>query len=150
HRVGGRPIHVVGHSRGAHVALELACLAPQLVQSLVLADPGFRPADRSGQSLLAGHTSEFLHEAVELLQANEVDLALTLFIDTVNGEGTWRQMVSWFKTMVRDNAYTLLSQVNEVDTLIDIDRVRAIDCPVLLLGGENSPARYAKVLDKLE
>ena len=137
------PMHILGHSRGAHIALELACAAPELTRSLILADPGFS---------LPGHpkSHSFQFEVVEKLKRGDLEGALTQFIDTVNGSGTWRQMVGWFKTMVKDNAYTLLSQINEVDAHFDLSRLQKIDMPVFLLGGANSPDRYRHRLDVLE
>ncbi len=139
----GQPVHVLGHSRGAHVALELACNAPDLVRSLTLADPGFRIDEQ-------GSAPTFQHEVVEQLRQGNVEAALMQFIDSVNGAGTWRHMVSWFKTMVRDNAGTLLSQIHEAGRCFDVTRARQINCPVLLLGGEQSPPRYGHVLDALQ
>ena len=142
-RSRNEPMHVLGHSRGAHIALELACTAPELTRSLILADPGFRlPGDPQSHS--------FQFEVVEKLKQGDIEGALAQFVDTVNAPGTWRQMVSWFKTMVKDNAYTLLSQINEIDLHFDLKRVREISVPVLLLGGANSPARYRHRLDVLE
>ena len=37
----GRPVHILGHSRGAQVALEMALRNPNAIDGLVLADPGF-------------------------------------------------------------------------------------------------------------
>ena len=92
----------------------------------------------------------FQFEVVAKLRRGDLEGALAQFIDTVNGAGTWRQMVGWFKTMVKDNAYTLLSQINEVDAHFDLSRLHEIDMPVLLLGGANSPERYRRRLDALE
>lgn len=139
----GRPIHVLGHSRGAHVALELACRAPELVRSLTLADPGFRIDDEPPNSPVHARVAG-------LLEGGDVEQALSEFVDAVNGPGTWRQMVSWFKAMVTDNAYTLLSQIREVNLSVDLARARQLRCPVLLIGGANSPARYGSRLDMLE
>lgn len=139
----GQPVHLLGHSRGAHVALELASSAPDLVRSLTLADPGFRLDEPSS-------SPTFQHDVVKLLKQGDSEAALTLFIDSVNGAGTWRHMVSWFKTMVRDNAGTLLSQIHEAELCFDVTRARQIDCPVLLLGGADSPPRYGHVLDALQ
>lgn len=139
----GQSIHVLGHSRGAHVALEMACRAPELVRSLTLADPGFRIDDEA--------PSTSVHARVAaLLERGEVEQGLSEFVDAVNGAGTWRQMVSWFKTMVKDNAYTLLSQIREVDLSMDLSRIRQLRIPILLVGGANSPARYGSRLDALE
>lgn len=139
----GRPVHVLGHSRGAQVALELACSAPELTRSLILADPGFRIDDET-------ETAPFHTQAVAQLERGEIDEALASFIDSVNGPDTWRQMVGWFKTMVKDNAYTLLSQIRETNLAVSLNRASTLQCPVLLIGGANSPARYGSRLDILE
>ncbi len=142
HLNGEQAIHVAGHSRGAQIALELACAAPRKVGSLTLADPGFRIAGEAPNS-------PFHATIITLLERGEIEAALSEFVDAVNGAGTWRQMVSWFKAMVTDNAYTLLSQVREVNLAVDLDRARQLQCPVLLIGGANSPPRYGSRLDIL-
>ena len=140
----GKPVHILGHSRGAQVALELAASAPELARSLILADPGFRILGEDA-------TLSFHAQAVEQLKQGEIDAALSRFVDSVSGPDTWRQMVGWFKTMVKDNALTLLSQIREINLAVDVDQAAsAIRCPILLIGGANSPARYGSRLDALE
>jgi len=140
---GGRPVHILGHSRGAQVALELACAVPDLTRSLTLADPGFRI---QGEEL----TPSYHGESVQLLRDGEVELALSSFVDAVNGPGTWKKMVGWFKVMVKDNAYTLLSQLREINLGVDMERASRLRCPVLLVGGSDSPARYGTRIKALE
>ena len=135
--------HVIGHSRGAQVALALAVRAPQLCRSLTLADPGFRFADEA-------ETPVFYADAVERLRNGDTEGALVQFIDTVNGDDTWRKMVGWFKDMVRDNAVTLLSQVHEANLPVDPRDAASLSCPVLLIGGANSPAKYGVRQDRLQ
>jgi len=139
----GGSVHVLGHSRGAQVALALAFQAPELVRSLTLADPGFR---------LTGETQRVsLHSDVaELLERGEVEPALSNFVDAVNGAGTWRQMTSWFKSMARDNGPTLLSQAREAHPAVNPQSVAALPCPLLLIGGEQSPSRYRSRIDALQ
>ncbi len=139
----GRPVHILGHSRGAQVALELASAAPALARSLILADPGFQ---LDGEA----PAPSFHGDVVQLLRDGQIELALSRFVDAVNGPGTWKQMVGWFKTMVKDNAYTLLSQFREVNLGVDLNRASRLQCPVQLIGGANSPARYGSRLDALE
>lgn len=139
----GRPVHVLGHSRGAQVALDLSCRAPALTRSLILADPGFRFDNEP-------ETATFHTQALTLLQQGRVDEALSTFVDRVNGPDTWRQMVSWFKAMVRDNGYTLLSQARESSLGVRLQQATRLECPVLLIGGAHSPARYGSRLDILE
>lgn len=139
----GRPIHVLGHSRGAQIALQFALHAPEYCKSLTLADPGFR-FDHEPE------TEVFYAPAVALLNEGRLDQALEQFIDTVNGAGTWHKMVSWFKDMVRDNARTLVSQILEANLPVSLEATTAIACPVLLIGGADSPLRYGTRQDQLE
>lgn len=139
----GQPVHIVGHSRGAQVALELALATPDMTASLTLADPGFR--------LMGEAETPLLHrEMAALLQHGDADAALSGFVDKVNGAGTWRQMTGWFKAMVRDNAATLLSQAQETQPPVDPGQVATLPCPVLLVGGAHSPARYHSRLAALK
>lgn len=139
----GRPVHVLGHSRGAHVAMNIALQAPELTRSLTLADPGFRFEGDAESATI--HT-----EAVALLARGEAEQALSLFVDTVNAPGTWRQMVGWFKEMIRDNAWTLLSQVREPNTAVDPSRLADVATRTLLIGGSDSPARFRSRIAALE
>ncbi|MER1966941.1 alpha/beta hydrolase [Castellaniella sp. GW247-6E4] len=139
----GRPVHVLGHSRGAQIALEFALRAPERCKTLTLADPGFRFTHEAP-------VEPFYLPAVDLLAQGETDAAAEQFIDTVNGAGTWRKMVGWFKQMVRDNAATLRSQVLEANRPEHLEDIGRIECPVLLLGGADSPARYAARQDQLQ
>ncbi|MCX5590923.1 alpha/beta fold hydrolase [Alcaligenes endophyticus] len=128
-------VHILGHSRGAHVALELYRLYTTQVLSLVLADPGLPTGSQySSQPLL--------DQVVQRLQTNSQEEALTLFIDTVNGSGTWRQMARWFKQMVADNANTLPLQQQEGRAEVDLHFLREADVPLYFITGEQSPTRY--------
>ncbi|HUH58765.1 MAG TPA: alpha/beta hydrolase [Candidimonas sp.] len=137
------PVHVLGHSRGAQVALEVACNAPELVRSLTLADPGFRIDEEPPMPSVHA-------DIARMLRQGQLEEAMAGFVDAVNGAGTWRQMTSWFKTMVKDNAYTLLSQLREINLAIRLEQAAALRCPVLLIGGAHSPPRYGNRLDVLE
>ncbi|MGB6154285.1 alpha/beta fold hydrolase [Castellaniella sp.] len=136
-------VHVLGHSRGAQVAFEFARQAPDLCLSLTLADPAFRFDDEP-------ETPPFYADTVQQLQAGAIDTALQAFIDTVNGPDTWRRMVAWFKEMARDNALTLISQIQEANRAVRGADVSALHCPVLLVGGSNSPAKYGNRQDRLQ
>lgn len=138
------PIHLVGHSRGAQVALEAALALAGRVGRLVLADPGFP------------FTSEPVKQAVHAqiaarLGTAPLDDVLAEFIDTVNGPGTWRQTVSWFKNMVRANAWTLVPQMRDIHRGILLESLpQLLHSPLLLVGGEFSPQRYGSRIDALK
>lgn len=143
-RTAPGPVHLMGHSRGGRIALETTLRRPDLVRSLTLADPG-QP--------LPGHTDrrgDFRRRARDLIAAGQAEEGLALFIDAVTGPDTWRRMVPWFKTMVRDNAATLLGQADEVVPVPDENALRALLLPVHLIGGERSPQPFPSILDWLE
>lgn len=142
------PVDLLGHSRGGTVAWLLARQRPELVRSLLLAEPGLalRGQDRLAFEMDRGN---FRQRARELLRAGEADAALTLFVDTVSGSGTWAHMVPWLKRMMTDNANTLIGQAAERYIEAAAEDAAKLDMPVLLLGGALSPPPYAGVLDAL-
>lgn len=143
-RLGMRGAHVVGHSRGAKVALNMAINQPATVHTLTLADPGIAlpgQADRRG---------DFRERAFHLIGEGRTDEGLAIFIDAVSGAGTWPRMVPWFRQMAHDNARTLLGQVHERNEPLDESLLRSLNLPVLLIGGALSPAPYPQIIDYLE
>jgi len=138
------PAHVVGHSRGARVALEAALRSPRRIRTLTLADPGMplpnQPADDRGG---------FRQRSLKLIDDGEVDAGLALFVDTVSGADTWRRMVPWFQEMVRDNASTLRGQASEILNPLSQAQLQKLAMPLLLIGGALSPAPYPAVLQML-
>ncbi|CAM4033931.1 alpha/beta hydrolase [Bordetella tumulicola] len=142
--VGEGAAHVVGHSRGARVALEAALRQPSRVRTLTLADPGLpiphQPADDRGG---------FRQRSLAMIDAGDLDAGLALFVDTVSGPDTWRRMVPWFQTMVRDNATTLRGQVSEMLNPLGREQIEKLSMPLLLIGGALSPAPYPAVLQML-
>lgn len=138
------PAHLLGHSRGGRVALEAAQQRPDLLRSLILADPGIA---------LPGKTDargNFRQQALELIRQGDADAGLALFVDRVSGPDTWRHMVPWFKDMVRDNANTLLGQALETAPALQPERIASLTLPTLLIGGALSPQPYPAVLDALQ
>lgn len=128
------PVHVLGHSRGAHVAIEL-CRRYSPISSLLLADPGLPTGSQYSSKPL-------LTQVVQRLQSGYSEEALSLFIDTVNGTGTWKQMTRWFKQMVSDNGATLPLQAQESSAEIDLSFLRDTRFPLHFIMGEHSPGRY--------
>lgn len=136
--------HVVGHSRGGRVALELALGQRERIRSLVLADPGAQFADEPPRA-----AASFVTEATHRLRSGDIEGGLGLFVDAVNGEDTWARMIAGFKRMARDNAGTLLGQsIEPIQVLSDSD-LATLEIPTLLIGGAASPPRYAHILDRL-
>ncbi|OZI55613.1 alpha/beta fold hydrolase [Bordetella genomosp. 5] len=141
--VAGEPAHLVGHSRGGRIAIDVALARPDLVRSLILADPGLSLPGEDERG-------DFRQRALEHIRAGDADTGLALFIDTVTGPDTWRRMVPWFKDMVRDNAATLLGQAVEPPAPLDLDALAALGLPTLLIGGALSPPPYPAFIERLQ
>jgi pimeloyl-ACP methyl ester carboxylesterase len=152
----GEPMHVLGHSRGGNIALRLAARRPDLVRSLLLADPGgdFAPELFEAAGLLApvtgGERNRFRLEALRLIRAGQAEAGLQLFVDTVSGAGIWQRSSARFRHMALDNAFTLAGQVDDRSEPVSLALLARICCPVLLLGGERSPQPFPVVLQMLE
>ncbi|MEA2759051.1 MAG: hypothetical protein QOH65_1664 [Methylobacteriaceae bacterium] len=108
------PAHVVGHSRGGHIAFRIAQNYPDRVRKLVLSEPGgaLDPA-------LSPHAEEvskrfapgsFQTQAVERIRAGDVEGGLQLFVDAVSGPGAWERTPEIGKQFTRDNATTCLAR----------------------------------------
>ena len=149
------PVHLVGHSRGGNLALRLAAQRPDLLRSLVLADPGGDYAVELFQAsgleapLAPARRNLFREEALRLIRVGELEAGMQLFVDTVSGAGIWQRSSARFRQMALDNAFTLVGQVRDRPGVIGADLLHGVRRPTLLLGGERSPAPFPQVLRML-
>lgn len=141
------PVHLVGHSRGACVAFNLARAYPELVKTLTLADPA-GPLE-TGAAPLPSSAEAVRTRVAELIEAGELDAGLELFVDSVSMPGIWRKSPASFRTMAIANAATLPKQFR--DPLPAYTRAGAAElrCRTLLLAGERSPRMYRDNVDHL-
>ena len=125
---------------------------PDLVRRLVLAEPGgdldasLTPAS-AGSSLPPMRANAVA--AAEQIGAGDIEGGLTSFIDALEGEGVWRQLPETEKQPLRDNARTLLGQINEQRPPYTRADAEAIRSPTLFIGGANTPGALPVVLRAL-
>lgn len=135
-------LHLVGHSRGACVAYQLALQHPELIDSLTLVDPGGPAKDADSDGAMPPETIQLREKAVSLIEEGHVDEGLRIFVDSVSRPGFWDRSNAFFQDMARDNAQTLAPQMNDpLPFYIDSEAAR-IACPVLVVDGERSPTPY--------
>lgn len=148
--LGAGPAHVVGHSRGAHVCVLAALQRPDLVASLVLADPAI-PLERttSGGHDMPRESAALRKLALERIREGDVDGGLEAFIDAVSGHGVWRKLNGRRKQMARDNAATLPAQYDDPALTEAVPALSTLTMPLLLIGGEKSPPPYPGILGRL-
>ena len=146
---------LLGHSRGGHVAFRVAQHHPALVRTLILAEPGgaldgtLRPPPPAAKSRgMSG--AEIAARAAERIRRGDVEGGLAFFIDATSGPGAWEGMAGHLRRMLRDNARTLLGQMNERRPPLSRADMEAIRAPTLLVGRGGCLPPAARVLDAME
>jgi esterase len=148
------PAHLLGHSRGGHLAFRAAQNFPDLIRTLTLVEPGGALARELEAELPAGEPliaiGPLYVKAAERIRRGEIDEGLQTVIDVTSGPGSWNWMPERIKQFRRDNARTLLGQIKESRAPFARADAEAIRAPTLLLAGERSPASFHRILDGLE
>jgi pimeloyl-ACP methyl ester carboxylesterase len=150
-RLGSGPVDLMGHSRGGHIAFRLAGRRPDLLRKLILAEPGgeldgsLDPEVTSGPSPLAARFAA----AAEKIAAGDIDGGLEYFMDALEGTGAWKRLPATSKQLLRDNAMTLIGQVNDERPPFSKADAEAIRTPTLFIGGANTRGGLPKVLRTL-
>jgi pimeloyl-ACP methyl ester carboxylesterase len=151
--LGIGPTYVVGNSYGAIVSLSLAAARPELVRRVVAHEPPLIPlldADPATKSI-ADEQSRLLGEVRTRLEAGENAAAAEYFVDNVAvGPGAWAQLPQPARDTFVANAPTYLGELRDSDALhADLDALARSAVPVLLSQGDQSPAMFAPILDRV-
>lgn len=137
------PIHLIGHSRGAAIAYQVALRNPDAIQSLTLVDPaGPREQDGSCETTESPSTRGLRKRAAELIADGAIDEGLRLFVDSTSRPGFWDRSAEVFKHMARDNAATLVMQLSDPLPLYRQAEAQTLELRTLMVAGERSPAVY--------
>ena len=148
--LGVGKVHLMGHSRGGHIAFRVAGARPELVDRLVLAEPGGdldASLDPSGQP--APPMRAHVNATAERILAGDAMGALTDFLDRLDGPGG---AAAYPKTRIRemlDNIGTMVAQVHEERKPFSQASAEMIRTPTLLIGGADTPGSMPKVLAAL-
>ena len=147
------PAHVVGHSRGGHIAFRIAQNYPDRVRKLVLSEPGgaLEPAlsPNAEEVNRRFEPGSFQTQAVERIRAGDVDGGLQIFVDAVSGPGAWERTPPLAKQFTRDNAMTLIGQIREAREPFTREAAEAIRAPTLLVLGGSSPPMFSQINEAL-
>jgi pimeloyl-ACP methyl ester carboxylesterase len=143
------PAHVVGHSYGGLLALQLALAQPTRVRSIAVYEPvAFGILDEPAD---APFRDELARMPAYRPGTDGVDEAwLAAFVGWWNGPAAWDQLAEPTKQAFRSVGWKLSQEVASlVADRTDRAGYARITAPTLLLGGEQSPAAEHRVLAKL-
>jgi pimeloyl-ACP methyl ester carboxylesterase len=143
-------VDLMGHSRGGHISFRVAQQRPELLRRLVLAEPG-GDLDVSlhpdGAGVPVPSFGNRYNDAAERISAGDIDGGLAIFADLVGD--SWPDVPATVRQTWRDNARTLLGQINEQRQPFSRDAAEAIRAPTLLIGGADTKGRLPMVLRAL-
>jgi pimeloyl-ACP methyl ester carboxylesterase len=160
------PAHLVGHSYGAFICMLLAVQKPQLIRTLVLAEP---PAI----TLFVSNTPKPLEifkllftrprmaaaiirfgvkgaaPAAKAFKQNDRDEALRIFAEASLGAEAYRGLSKSRLEQARANLIKAELLGSGFPPLMS-DDLRRIQNPTLLLNGQSSPPMYHYLMDRIE
>ncbi|HUH84595.1 MAG TPA: alpha/beta hydrolase [Stellaceae bacterium] len=146
-------VHVMGHSRGGHIAFRVAERRPELLQKVILAEPG-GDLDASLVASEPGAAARpplrtHVVAAAERIARGDIEGGVNQFFDAIEGGGAWLRLTKAAQQTWLDNARTLLGQINEQRQPYTRADAESIRVPTLFIGGENTPGSLPIVLRAL-
>ncbi len=162
----GAPAHVVGHSYGAYLALLVAIRAPELVRSLVLAEPPVirlfvsdppTPAELLRTLVRRPRTALAIMRfgalgvapATKALERGDPEAALRAFGPAVLGRAAFEALSSVRREQVRANLIPA-EFLGSGFAPLDETEIRHVSAPTLLVTSRSSPSLFALLADRLE
>lgn len=141
-----RPLDLIGHSIGATVALRIAVAAPEAVRSLTLIEPVLFAAASEPNN------DAFLTEIARLTEAGDTEQATRLFLSVWGSVGWDTQTPASRDRLMRQMALVTAGNAALLHDSANILRdggLEAIDAPVLLVMGAESPPVIPAIADAL-
>lgn len=166
HSLSSGPVHIVGHSYGAFLGLLLAIREPDLVRSLVLAEPPVitlfvsnqpKPLELLRLMLKRPRTAvaiiklgaQGLGPATAAAKQGDMERALHLFGTAVLGRDAFDGMSEARREQVRVNLIKA-EFLGSGFPLLAARKLRNMEIPSLLLNGHSSPSVFHRLTDRLE
>jgi pimeloyl-ACP methyl ester carboxylesterase len=148
------PVHLVGHSYGAAVAVRLAADRPELVRSLALHEPPFltllesEPEHRA----LARSSLQEIRALQQAVRDGRPETAAEQFVERFALEsGGWGRLAPEVRAAFVRQAGRWVEELDDPDALgPDPELVRGITVPVLLTAGSRSPVVLREIVAAVE
>jgi len=145
-------VHLLGHSYGGAVALQVAMRWPGRIRSLTLYEPV-----RFGLLLRDPEMAPLAYEVIRLARSVQAaasttpDAAAARFVDYWSGSGTWDRLgAARQRPLARDMTKVGAEFEAVLEESAGVADYRRLTMPIRLLGGDRSPAPVARILDRLQ
>lgn len=144
--LGVGPVHLLGHSRGAGVALLAASMHPERIRSLILAD--VYPFKTLLPNTAAVKTEMEKRMAVSLMvlahyEQRDTEGGLITYVNHIAGPNAWDNTGEAQRERLRSNTWTQLSLLTDAETPVKCAELSKISAPVLIVTGDRSPPIFA-------
>jgi pimeloyl-ACP methyl ester carboxylesterase len=162
------PAHLVGASNGGFVCLLLARRRPELVRTLVLADPPVLPLlgvsvpprpsqlvrllvrePRTGINVVR-FGARGIGPTIRAFARGEDERAVEIFVTAALGRDDAANLSADMRRQIRDNVEPFKAQLRAGFPAFDDDDARQVSTPTLLVNGERGAPVLHRVTDKLE
>ena len=150
------PAHVVGSSYGAYTALQLTRDHPQLVRSLVLAEPpifSLLTGSEEGDAARRAFYRNALDPARAAFVRRDSVAGVRLFVDGVTGRGSFERLPAPARADMLAHTFEMRREMlaERADYLppVSCAELGRITTPVLIVRGERSPRMFQLISDEL-
>ncbi|HMB90136.1 MAG TPA: alpha/beta hydrolase [Rhodothermales bacterium] len=161
------PAHLVGHSYGAFLCLLLAMRAPDLVRTLILAEPPVitlfvsntpKPLELLKLLVTRPRTAAAIIKfgatgvapASKAFQKGDMEAGVRAFGDAVFGSGGYDRLPEPRKEQVQDNLSNVKAELLGSGFVpLDGEQVQRVQVPTLLVTGEHSIGLFHRLMDRL-
>ncbi len=149
----GQPVHLVGHSLGAAVAMRIALLRPDLVKSLTLYEPTvfhLLDTDVPEERTQIAELHQTMQTLAESTVRGSAETGMCAFVDFWNGSGTWDRVDDNERKRLIDAIPTFLRDYARCDgERWPIEDFGRLNIPVLVLMGMDSAEASQAIATKI-
>lgn len=147
-------VHLVGTSAGAMAALVLATEHPELVRSLVLAEPPvhrWAKNDPAGRRLYMEFIATIWDPAAAAFKVGDDEAAMRILVDGFGGAGRFDGLAPEARAAAMRNAQFFKVATSSPDPFPDLpkEKVRQLNMPILIVTGANTIALHRFVNEEL-
>lgn len=147
-------VHLVGASIGAFTALMLAVKKPEMVRSLVLAEPPvhrWAKDDPNGRALYKEFMSTMWEPAAAAFKAGDDQRAMRILVDGFAGAGRFDNLPPEGRAGAMQNSRFFRAATLSSDPFPDLpkDKVKRLSIPILIVSGENTIELHKFVNEEL-